>query len=82
MRRSGYVPERCTHNYSVQFMWNSTSFDRTQLAMKAFAVDETSVSGYVYHRLLGHDIEQHTLRCQLPKRCVALPPQRRRPDTR
>lgn len=35
--------------------------------MKNFAVDETSVSGYIYHRLLGHELEPQTLKCVLPK---------------
>ena len=42
-----------------------------QRAMKMFAVDETSVSGYLYHRLLGHDVEQQTLRVHMPKRFSA-----------
>ena len=33
--------------FSVDFQWKSTSFDRMRAAMKAFAVDETSVSGYI-----------------------------------
>ena len=42
-----------------------------QRAMKMFAVDETSVSGYLYHRLLGHEVEQQTLRVHMPKRFSA-----------
>ena len=38
----------------MEFVWKSTTYDRMQNAMKTFAVDETSVSGYLYHRLLGH----------------------------
>lgn len=44
---------------------------RMQAAMKTFAVDETSVSGYIYHRLLGHDVEPQTIRVNLPKRFSA-----------
>lgn len=57
--------------FIVEYVWKSTSFDRMQRAMKMFAVDETSVSGYLYHRLLGHDVEQQTLRVHLPKRFSA-----------
>ncbi len=39
------VPIDVNHNFSVDFVWKSTSFDRMQAAMKTFAVDETSVSG-------------------------------------
>jgi len=55
----------------VEYVWKSTSFDRMQRAMKMFAVDETSVSGYLYHRLLGHEVEQQTLRVHMPKRFSA-----------
>lgn len=41
-----------------------------QTGMKTFAVDETSVSGYIYHRLLGHEVEEQVVKCQLPKRFV------------
>ena len=55
----------------MEYVWKSTSFDRMQRAMKMFAVDETSVSGYLYHRLLGHEVEQQTLRVHMPKRFSA-----------
>lgn len=47
LRRAEGVPSECTHNFAVDFVWKSTSFDRMQLAMKTFAVDEKSVSGYI-----------------------------------
>lgn len=28
-----------------------------QQALRKFAIDDTSVSGYIYHRLLGHDVD-------------------------
>lgn len=37
-----------------------------QSALKTFAVDDTSVSGYLYHRLLGHEVEQQALKTVLP----------------
>jgi regulator of nonsense transcripts 1 len=39
------VPIDVSHNFSVDFVWKSTSFDRMQTAMKTLAVDDTSVSG-------------------------------------
>ncbi|KAG0018355.1 ATP-dependent helicase NAM7 [Entomortierella chlamydospora] len=36
-----------------------------------FAVDESSVSGYIYHRLLGHEVESQILKTQMPKRFSA-----------
>lgn len=29
--------------------------------MRTFAIDDTSVSGYLYRRLLGHEVEQQTV---------------------
>ncbi|XP_054714486.1 regulator of nonsense transcripts 1-like [Uloborus diversus] len=61
------VPTDCTSNFVVDFVWKSTSFDRMQAALRKFAVDETSVSAYIYHKLLGHEVEDVLMRCQLPK---------------
>ncbi|EGX50503.1 hypothetical protein AOL_s00075g232 [Orbilia oligospora ATCC 24927] len=62
------VPTECTHSFSADYVWKATSFDRMQLAMKNFAVDEMSVSGYIYHRLLGHDVAAAPLKTPLPRR--------------
>ncbi|BGP29962.1 ATP-dependent RNA helicase [Rhodotorula toruloides] len=72
LKRSDHVPIDCTHNFSADFVWKSTSFDRMQQAMRTFAVDEQSVSGYIYHKLMGHDADPpQVLRAQMPKRVSA-----------
>lgn len=61
-----------TRGFSLEFIWKSTSFDRMQAALKSFAVDESSVSGYLYHKLLGNDIEEQNLKIPaLPRRFSA-----------
>lgn len=65
------APIECTHNFTVEYVWKSITFDRMQNSLKNFAVDETSVSGYIYHRLLGHELEEQTLKCAMPKRFSA-----------
>lgn len=57
LRRTEGVPSDCTHNFAADFVWKSTSFDRMQLAMKTFAVDEKSVSGYI----VSHPIDPLTV---------------------
>ena len=43
-----------------------------QSAMRTFAVDENSVSTYIYHQLLGHEaVEEPTLKNVIPKRFSA-----------
>lgn len=71
MKVSAGIPLDCTHNFMVDFVWKSTSFDRMQNALKKFAVEDQSVSSYIYHRLLGHELEEVLFRCQLPKQFSA-----------
>ncbi|XP_035667154.1 regulator of nonsense transcripts 1-like isoform X1 [Branchiostoma floridae] len=71
LRSNAGAPVDLTHNFAIDFVWKSTSFDRMQAAMKTFAVDETSVSGYIYHKLLGHEVEDVVMKTQLPKRFSA-----------
>lgn len=47
LRRTEGVPTELHQGFSADFVWKSTSFDRMQLAMKTFAVDEKSVNGYI-----------------------------------
>jgi regulator of nonsense transcripts 1 len=74
LRKSGNdksVPTECTHNFSADYVWKATSYDRMQLAMKTFAVDEMSVSGYIFHKLLGHEVAVAPMKPQLPKQFTA-----------
>lgn len=71
MRSNHNVPVECSMNFVLEFVWKSITFDRMQNAMKTFAVDDSSVSGYIYHRLLGQEVEPLTLKCDLPKRLHA-----------
>ncbi|KAI9030415.1 RNA helicase-domain-containing protein [Hyaloraphidium curvatum] len=71
LRRADKAPTDCTHNFTVDFVWKSTPYDRMQAALRSFAVDETCISGYIYHRILGHDVEPQAIRAQMPKRFSA-----------
>lgn len=44
----------CHDAWQVDFVWKAVSYDRMQVALKTFAVDDTSVSGYIYHRYAQH----------------------------
>ena len=63
------VPTDCFNQFTVEFVWKSTSFDRMLAALSKFSVDEKAVSTYIYHKLLGHDIEDTTFRITPPKNC-------------
>lgn len=60
--RNNVVPYEITDGYLVDFVWKATSFDRMQAALKTFAVDDTSLTGYLYHKILGHDVEMQAIR--------------------
>lgn len=56
------APLEETEGFAAEFVWKSTSFDRMQVALKTFAVDDTSLGGYLYHKLLGHEIGEQTIK--------------------
>ena len=78
------APADCTHSFEVDFVWKSTSYDRytyfrsvwtlltflcsMQSAMREFAINENSVSSFLYHSLLGHTADAELLRVNMPKR--------------
>lgn len=53
MKNNSGDPTNQSHGYIIDFVWKSTSFDRMQLAMKRFAVDDKSMDAYLYRIFLG-----------------------------
>ncbi len=53
--------------YTVEFVWKATSFDRMRNALHTFREYSASISGYLYHSILGHTLEPATLRVTVPK---------------
>jgi regulator of nonsense transcripts 1 len=70
--RGQHVPLTISEGYMAEFVWKPTSYDRMQAALKTYAIDDTSVSGYLYHRLLGHEVETQTLKTVIPS-SLAIP---------
>jgi regulator of nonsense transcripts 1 len=62
--------------FSIDFVWKPTSFERMQRALKLFLVDEFSLTGYLFHLILGHDVEPQTLKIPPTKKLSVpnLPP--------
>jgi regulator of nonsense transcripts 1 len=72
LRTPNGAPLDQTFGFHVEFVWKSTSFDRQQKALKTFALDEYSVTGYLYHLLLGHDSEvPQAIKLNLPPNIFA-----------
>jgi len=60
------VPLHVDSGFSVSFVWKPVSFDRMQKAMRTLATEDKSLSGYLYHKILGHDVEDQVLKVDLP----------------
>jgi len=68
LRWSHGAPVECTQDFAIEFVWKATSFDRMQAALNKFSLDDTAVSNFIYHRLLGHEVEDIGFRINnLPK---------------
>ena len=52
----GIAPLKETYGFRIEFVWKSTSFDRQQFAMRTLIVDDYSVTAYLYHLLMGHEV--------------------------
>lgn len=59
-------PTHITSGYSIDFVWSGVTYERIQKALKEFATEETSVSGYLYHKLLGHDVKNIVFSHEIP----------------
>lgn len=70
-RNDKSIPSEMSTNFSVKYVWKATSYDRMQLALKTFAINEMSVSGYIYHKLLGHEVAPVILKTAMPKQFAA-----------
>lgn len=67
----GPPPTDVAIGYSVECIWRGTSYERMQRALRSFSVDETSISGYLYHRILGHDVPDPAVKATVPTRLSA-----------
>uniref|UniRef100_A0A7S2RGG5 Upf1 domain-containing protein n=1 Tax=Mucochytrium quahogii TaxID=96639 RepID=A0A7S2RGG5_9STRA len=63
---AGSIPTHIESGFQVSYVWKPITFDRMQNAMTKFAVDDKSVSGYLYHKLLGHMIEDQLRDTNIP----------------
>jgi regulator of nonsense transcripts 1 len=71
LRSSQGAPVDVSYPFSIDFVWKSTSFDRMTKAMQVFAAEESAMSAYLYHKILGHDVAEKKFRVPMPKRFSA-----------
>lgn len=61
-------PVHLTSDFTAEFVWKGVSYDLMQRALKLFAVDEETVSAYIYHKLLGHEVAPIEFSTKIPDR--------------
>ncbi|SCV01458.1 LAME_0G16336g1_1 [Lachancea meyersii CBS 8951] len=59
-------PTHLNTGFTAEFVWKGTSYDRMQEAMKKFAVVKKSVSGFLYYKILGHDVPDLEFDVEMP----------------
>ena len=64
-------PTEHLNRFSLEFVWKSVTFDRMQDALRTFALDDESVSQYIFHKLLGHQVVSQTMNFPMPRRFSA-----------
>ncbi|VDM94925.1 unnamed protein product [Thelazia callipaeda] len=62
------IPSDTRTNFTCEFVWNSTSFDRMKSALMSLCRDQNCMSQFIYHKLMGHDVDDIIFKVSLPKR--------------
>ncbi|VEL26902.1 unnamed protein product, partial [Protopolystoma xenopodis] len=71
-RPADSAPTDITTGYVVEFKWKSTPFDRMISAISGVREDLLDlVPSYIFYRILGHEMDDMVLKCNLPKRYSA-----------
>lgn len=56
--------------YMAEIVWKGTSFKRMLDGLYTFANDKESVSSFLYHKILGHEIEEKKINISINKELV------------
>ena len=64
--KGGKPPADAEGKYTVEFVWKSTSFDRMKQALKIFLKDETSLSNYIFYKILGYNTQDQYINAKIP----------------
>lgn len=67
LKNSKGLPTDPDCRFTVEFIWKSISFDRMRLALKIFMRDETSISNYLFYKILGYNSKEQYIKTHIPK---------------
>lgn len=60
-------PTHASTGFTVEFMWVGVPYFRMINAVKAFATKSKSLSAYLYHTILGHQVVDVQFKTKIPK---------------
>ena len=60
--KNSKAPPTDDNRFTIELIWKSTSFDRMKHALKIFLKDETSVSEYIFYKILGYNTSEQFLK--------------------
>lgn len=65
------LPPNINGDFSVEFVWKKTTFERIKRGLKKFHHESSSVSSYLYYKLLGQDAKVPAIEIEYPQECSA-----------
>ncbi|MES1919775.1 Regulator of nonsense transcripts 1-like protein [Bonamia ostreae] len=65
------APIAQTFGFNIDFVWKAVPYTRMKNAVNCFANDDYSVTGFLYHVLLGHEISPQHIAADLPSKVSA-----------
>ncbi|CAD5209734.1 unnamed protein product [Bursaphelenchus xylophilus] len=70
------MPSNKRTNFLCEFVWKGTAFKRMKDALMRLANRKSCVSQFIYHKLMGHDVNDIKFQINLPRRLETpgLPP--------
>lgn len=64
-------PPPVDSGYKVEFVWKSTTYNRMKKGLRRFSKEEKSITGYLYHKILGHEQQKRDLDVDIPQNLSA-----------
>lgn len=62
------APLHVSTGFTAEFVWKGTSYSRMQRALRDFATEDETVSSYIYHKLLGHEVVPVVFLTEIPRK--------------
>lgn len=62
-----HPPTDCQAGFTAEFVWKSVTFDRMLENLRLFASDDSVISPYIYHLILGHEVDLPGFGLDLPQ---------------